>query len=193
MGHGANEEPDWYEILGVAQHATQADITSAYYSLARNHHPDTSSETDPCNRRFKDIAAAYEVLSSPGRRAEYDRRAKRNCPQAVAAVKATGLDIDAELPISPEEARFGGRCEVRIDYLACCSTCAGKGAIETVPCGDCHARGRSIRSERLRVEIPRGVVSGTRLSLRGRGHQDPAAEGRHRGTLYLHIVVRPCW
>ncbi len=76
MSRGANDEPDLYQVLGVSPDATLADITAAYYQLARNHHPDTSSRNDPENQGFKSIAAAYEILSDRKRRAAYDRRTR---------------------------------------------------------------------------------------------------------------------
>ena len=62
---------DLYEILGVPRDATQADIKAAYRILARQHHPDVNG--DPAaERRFKEIAGAYEILSDPEKRRRYD-------------------------------------------------------------------------------------------------------------------------
>lgn len=65
-------ERDHYEILGVPRDATQEQIKEAFRRLALEHHPDRSSEPD-AEERFKEIAAAYSVLSDPERRATYDR------------------------------------------------------------------------------------------------------------------------
>ena len=66
-------EPDFYAILGVGRDATQADISSAYRRLLRDHHPDTTSDPQP-PAALERILAAYAVLRDPARRAQYARR-----------------------------------------------------------------------------------------------------------------------
>jgi molecular chaperone DnaJ len=63
---------DYYEVLGVARSASDADIKKAFRRLARELHPDVNSEPD-AEPRFKEAAEAYEVLSDAERRATYDR------------------------------------------------------------------------------------------------------------------------
>lgn len=63
---------DYYEILGVSRDADEATIKKAFRTLARTHHPDVNDSPE-AEEEFKDIAAAYEVLSDSGRRATYDR------------------------------------------------------------------------------------------------------------------------
>jgi molecular chaperone DnaJ len=62
-----------YEILGVAKTATAEDITKAYRKLARQYHPDRNPGDDTAVEKFKEVQAAYEMLSDPDKRAEYDR------------------------------------------------------------------------------------------------------------------------
>ena len=52
---------DYYETLGVARGATEADIKSAYRKLARKYHPDVNKEKD-AEERFKEVGEAYAVL-----------------------------------------------------------------------------------------------------------------------------------
>jgi molecular chaperone DnaJ len=68
----ATTERDYYEVLGVARGAGDAEIKRAFRKLARELHPDVSSAPD-AERRFREVAEAYEVLSDPERRATYDR------------------------------------------------------------------------------------------------------------------------
>jgi molecular chaperone DnaJ len=62
---------DLYEILGVRRDATQDEIRKAYRRLAREHHPDVSDDPES-EERFKEITGAYEILSDPQKRRQYD-------------------------------------------------------------------------------------------------------------------------
>jgi molecular chaperone DnaJ len=65
-------EKDYYQALGVAKNATQADIKKAYRKLARELHPDKKPGDAAAENRFKDVSEAYDVLSDESRRKEYD-------------------------------------------------------------------------------------------------------------------------
>lgn len=66
---------EFYELLGVARTATEAEIKKAYRKLAMEYHPDRNSSPD-AEARFKEITEAYEVLRDPQKRAAYDRYGK---------------------------------------------------------------------------------------------------------------------
>ena len=65
-------EKDYYRVLGVAEGATQKEITKAYRKLARELHPDANPGNSRAEDRFKDVSAAYDVLGDEAKRAEYD-------------------------------------------------------------------------------------------------------------------------
>jgi molecular chaperone DnaJ len=65
-------EKDYYAALGVAKDADAAAVKKAYRQLARELHPDKNPGNTQAEARFKDVSEAYDVLSDPKRRAEYD-------------------------------------------------------------------------------------------------------------------------
>ncbi len=69
------EFKDYYKILGVAEDADAKTVKTAYRRLARKYHPDVSNEHD-AEKQFKEVSEAYEVLSDPKKRDEYDQLKK---------------------------------------------------------------------------------------------------------------------
>lgn len=65
-------EKDYYAVLGVASDAPAKEITKAYRKLARENHPDAKPGDAAAEERFKEISAAYDVLSDETKRKEYD-------------------------------------------------------------------------------------------------------------------------
>jgi len=82
---------DLYAIFGTARDATQAQISAAYRTLLRRHHPDTRAPADTSHDAIADAAlqrvlAAYAVLSDPARRRNYDERTSpRSSPRRIEA------------------------------------------------------------------------------------------------------------
>jgi molecular chaperone DnaJ len=64
---------DYYKILGVSRNASEKEIKQAYRRLARKHHPDINPGDKAAEAKFKEINAAYEVLSNPEKRKKYDQ------------------------------------------------------------------------------------------------------------------------
>ncbi|GAA1008281.1 chaperone protein DnaJ 2 [Acrocarpospora pleiomorpha] len=163
---------DFYEILGVSRDASPEEIQRAYRKLARTYHPDINK--DPvAEDRFKQISEAYQVLSDPERRREYDTPAARQ-PEWASDVDLDdlfggvfgrrwgpmpGADQEVELPLTVEEAYRGGRRPLKID-------------------------GRSVE-----VTIPPGVADGRRIRLAGQGGR--AGGGAKPGDLFLVVRIVP--
>jgi molecular chaperone DnaJ len=68
-----SQKRDYYEVLGVAKNADENDIKKAYRKLALKYHPDKNPNDATAEEKFKEAAEAYEVLSNPDKRAQYDR------------------------------------------------------------------------------------------------------------------------
>jgi len=152
----ATTESDYYDLLGVPRTASDAEIKRAFRTLARELHPDVSSEPD-ADVRFRDVAEAYEVLSDPERRATYDRFGKAGLRRGgyepafsdfgsltdiFAAffgedlLGATGGrqrpqrggDVQAVVEIDLEEAFAGALVTVPLDVALPCERCGSSGA-----------------------------------------------------------------
>ena len=63
-----------YRVLGLSKEASQDEIQQAHRKLVRTYHPDASPEDPQAEERFKKIQHAYEVLSDPEKRREYDEQ-----------------------------------------------------------------------------------------------------------------------
>ncbi len=64
---------DYYQVLGVAKNASDADIQKAYRRLARKHHPDLAEDKQKAKEQFQKIQQAYDVLSDAEKRRRYDQ------------------------------------------------------------------------------------------------------------------------
>jgi len=67
------EKRDYYEVLGVTKNATADEIKRAYRKLAIQYHPDKNPGNKAAEEKFKEAAEAYDVLSTPDKKAKYDR------------------------------------------------------------------------------------------------------------------------
>src|ERR1700683_4680121 len=64
---------DYYEVLAVERSAGEEDLKKAYRRLAVQYHPDRNPGDKQAEERFKELNEAYQMLSDPERRAQYDR------------------------------------------------------------------------------------------------------------------------
>jgi DnaJ-class molecular chaperone len=189
---------DYYEVLGVSRTATDKEIKAAYRRLARKHHPDVNRGDAKAEDRFKEVAAAFAVLSDPEKRARYDKGgAEAFGPgfDPFAGADFGSFDFGSgdlgdlfRMFQGGGSARRGQRtragadlqAELRIPFI---TAIQGDTVEVSVP------RGARSQPERVRVRIPAGIEDGARLRVAGQGRA--AAGGGSSGDLYLVIHVEP--
>ncbi len=204
---------DYFKVLGVERNANTEMIKAAFRKLARKYHPDVNPGNRQAEARFKELSEAYEVLSDPEKRKRYEQFGKYwNQSTGVGGRSRSsagpGMDVDFGSYGSFDEfindllGKFGGatgatgfasgfpgsagfsrnasnkplnldaEVQVKISFSE-----AFHGTERTL----------SVNEERVQVRIPKGIKSGSRLRLKGKGNLQPGT-GR-RGDLYLNLEV----
>lgn len=176
----ANQK-DYYAILGVTQQASPEEIKKAYRQLARTLHPDTNSGDKELEAKFKEVTEAYNTLSDPRKREQYDRLRSMgsanfgdfegnfqpfgadifsNIFEEIFTSSSRALDIDIECKLSFKESIEGKTIKIKIDS----------------------------QSEELSINIPAGVEDGQILKVPNKGKFDPR-RARY-GNLMIHLKVK---
>lgn len=171
----------YYEILGVPKTATDEELKSAFRKLARQYHPDLHPGDETAANKFKEVNEAYETLSDPQKRAEYDA-AQSSGGGAGGAEHHGGPggahgnsffdefvnmfdhhgtgnpgDISLNVTLTFEEAAYGVQKEISVNRVEACSACRGTGAkngTQFVKCTNCGGTGKV----RFAQETPFGRV-----------------------------------
>ncbi|EAI4440443.1 J domain-containing protein [Campylobacter lari] len=187
-----------YETLGVSQNASADEIKKAYRKLARQYHPDINKENG-AEEKFKEINAAYEILSDEKKRAQYDRYGDSMFGGQSFhdfSRNAGGADINDILKnifgggfggfsggfSSSNNFRSGfggfGGFEEDLDLQASVKIPFEKGIL-----GGEHLV--NINNEQVKIKIPHGIKDGEKLRIRGKGK---SFQGQ-RGDLILKVEL----
>lgn len=248
---------DYYNILGVKKSDPTGEIKKAYRKLARKFHPDLNPGDKAAEKKFKEINEAYEVLSDPKKKEEYDQYGKAAFDGShgssgfnaenfgfdfgaggaedifsslfgtsrQGSVPSVGHDLETHLDISLEEAYNGVKKQITLRREVSCKSCGGMGAEETQTCvtckgagsvkqsrgmfrlnqpcpacqgtgrltikacRSCNGKGSTTGTETIKVKIPPGADTGSRVKLRGKG--GVGTKGGPSGDLLLNLSVRP--
>jgi len=203
---------EYYDILGVGKNASDEEIKRAYRKLAMKYHPDRNPNKKEAEERFKEINEAYAVLSDKEKRRQYDTIGAEGFRQRFTQEDIfRGFDFDEILSglfggRGRREFRSGGRGGFDFgDFFA------GQGGYQDL--GRMPQRGEDIlyelsisleeaamggekkisyrkdgKIQEVSVRIPKGINTGKKLRLAGKGMQ--GKKGGPPGDLYLQISVR---
>jgi curved DNA-binding protein len=193
---------DFYKILGVTRNAGADEIKKAYRKLARKYHPDVNVNSKEAETKFKEISEAYDVLSDPEKKKNYDLFGHNGGRQGSGGAgpftgQGTGFegfdvsygkgggagfqDIFSELFGAARGSRTAGPIKGRdIQYsMEISFEDAVKGLTTRV----------SLDQDKISVKIPPGVDTGSKVRIAGKG--EPGMHNGPRGDLYIITKVRP--
>jgi DnaJ-class molecular chaperone len=197
-----------YEVLGVKPDASADEIRKTYRMLAKQFHPDINPGKPEAEARFKEISAAYDLLSDPEKRARYDRgeideTGAERPPRGYYRSQAEGAQgwhyqPEGEMDLSDLEdlfAAFGSAGRRRRGAAG--AELRARGAdrhftltIDFVTAATGGKQRLSLAPEEwLDVTIPAGVEDGQVLRLRGKG--GPGFGGGPAGDALIEVHVAP--
>ena len=196
---------DLYSLLGVVPTASFAEIKKAYRELARKYHPDANPDDAEAERKFKEIAMAYEILSDETRRQQYDQfgvtsgQGNSGFPgnggltdifeaffgsgnpfgggNFSSSGSNSGADIEVAINVSLDEVILGGESAFDLRLPLACENCEGTGSKngDMETCRTCEGHGQV---QQVRQSIL-GQILSTSLCPTCKGHRtmilDPCA------------------
>lgn len=212
-----SEKKDYYDLLGLNRNVSEDEIKKAYRKLALKYHPDRNPGDKQAEERFKDVSEAYQVLSDPQKRTQYDQFGHAAFGDGGPFAggfdftagfedvfgdifgeffggtsrrrsRARGEDLRYNLTLTFEEAVNGTEKKIKIPRQGPCETCHGHGAKPgTAPQTCPMCRGKG------QVSFQQGFFSVSRTCNQCHGHgtiiKDPCTTCSGTGRLRkLHTL-----
>ena len=163
-------DKDFYEILGVQRNASDDEIKKAYRKKAMKHHPDRNKDDKKAERKFKEAAAAYEVLKDSEKRSAYDQYGHDAFRQGGGGQgfgdfgggfsdifeeffgggfggqsrqrgPQRGNDLRYNMSVSLQEAYSGKKSQIRIPSYEGCDLCSATGSADKTGPSTCSTCG----------------------------------------------------
>jgi curved DNA-binding protein len=182
---------DYYSTLGLKRGASAEEIKKAYRSLAMKHHPDRGGD----EKKFKEISAAYEILSNPDKKQMFDAGVDPNNPQSGFGQEGPfefhfnsgnfddifnqfGFNFGG---FNPRTQKRNKNINIRVE-IGLEEVLVGKelNAEISVPGGT---------SKTINISIPPGVETGQQIRYQGMGER--VYSNQPAGDLFVNIIVRP--
>jgi len=113
----------------------------------------------------------------------------RRGPRRGAGFAMRGQDVEAEIPLTLEEAHRGVKRTITLQVTETCPDCKGSGVKDGKTCPTCRGAGAIRRPKSLEVTIPAGVREGSVIRLPGQG--EPGSSGAPAGDLFLRVRLQP--
>jgi DnaJ-class molecular chaperone len=113
----------------------------------------------------------------------------RRGPRRGAGFAMRGQDVEAEIPLTLEEAHRGVKRTITLQVTETCPDCKGSGVKDAKTCPTCRGAGAIRRPKSLEVTIPAGVRDGSVIRLPGQG--EPGSSGAPAGDLFLRVRLQP--
>jgi molecular chaperone DnaJ len=197
---------DHYEVLGVDRNATPDEIKKAYRRLARELHPDVNPNPDASDK-FKLVTHAYDVLSDPDQRQQYDIGPQPGFgggqgfggfgdifetffggggqSRGPRSRRERGQDALVRVEMDLDEVIFGSKRDIEVNTAVLCDTCNGSCCAPgtgPVTCDICHGSGQIQRA--VRSLLGNVMTSSPCGTCRGYGtvipHPCPTCQGQGR-------------
>ncbi len=168
-------QPDLYAILDCPRSATDEELKKAYRRQALRWHPDRNPDDPEALQRFKEVAYAYQILSDPVKRLQYDRFGRVFTDGRSQGPFGAGDEVDLGDLVSGMFKDLFGRRRKRgpdprdLRYTVTISLEeAARGVTRQVAFSRVMADGSKVE-EKLAVKVPPGIDTGQRLKVAGKG------------------------
>jgi DnaJ-class molecular chaperone len=176
---------DLYEVLGVSKTASPDEIKKAYRKLALKYHPDRGGGKE-AEAKFKEVSAAYGVLSDPAKKAQYDRFGSAAFGNAGGDNGFPGFDF-SNFSGGSDYSFFGGLGDIFGDFFG--------QAFSQVQAEIHISPAQAVLGDKVKINVdgqnidfnlPAGTQSGTSFRFPGQGR---SFQGSKRGDLILTVKV----